>query len=78
MRMFNCWICNEWVPEQEFMNHLRDHDRNNNWSAFNLRIEFPKSIEECVRRFVPVGLLHIKEVLDSNSENDPGLMNLYS
>ncbi len=59
------------------MDHLREHDRADHWMGFNPSIEFPKSIEECARRFVPVGLLQIKEVLDADPDEDSLLNTLY-
>lgn len=45
------------------MDHLRMHDREDHWMSFNPGITFPTSLEECERRFVPVGLLNVKEMM---------------
>lgn len=75
---YECWFCAEWVKEKKFMDHLRVHDRDGLWVAFRPDVTFPSSLEECERRFGPIGLLTSREVEETEIENDSPLQYINS
>ena len=68
MKKYNCWVCDEWINERDYMNHIREHERNDEWI---IELTFPSSLDDAAKRFPGVGLLKIIEVEDENDENLP-------